>query len=47
MKLKIIIPAVLIAGAAGVLAFVTLKKENHISNKDELIVNMVGQVLEK
>lgn len=47
MKLKIIIPAILVAGAAGVLAFVTLKKENRISNKDELIVNMVGQVLEK
>jgi carboxyl-terminal processing protease len=47
MKLKIIIPAVLIAGAVGVLAFETLKKESKITNKDELIVNMVGQVLEK
>lgn len=47
MKLKIIIPAVLIAGAAGVLAFETLKKDSYPSDKDQLIVNMVGQVLEK
>lgn len=47
MKLKIIIPTVLIAGAAGVLAFETLKKDSYPSNKNELIVNMVGQVLEK
>jgi carboxyl-terminal processing protease len=47
MKLKFVIPAVLIAGAAGVLAFVTLKKDSPPSDKDELIVNMVGQVLEK
>lgn len=47
MKLKIIIPTVLIAGAAGVLAFETLKKDSYPSDKDQLIVNMVGQVLEK
>lgn len=47
MKLKIIIPTVLIAGAACVLAFETLKKNAAPSDKDELIVNMVGQVLER
>lgn len=47
MKLKFIIPAVLIAGAAGVLAFETLKKNSYPSDKDELIVNLVGQVLER
>lgn len=47
MKLKIIIPAVLVAGAACVLAFETLKKSTAPSDKDDLIVNMVGQVLER
>lgn len=47
MKLKFIIPAILIAGAAGVLAFETLKKDAYPSDKDELIVNLVGQVLER
>lgn len=47
MKLKFVIPAVLIAGAAGVLAFETLKKDHFPSNKDELIVTLVGQVLKQ
>lgn len=47
MKLKFVIPAILIAGAAGVLAFETLKKDSFPSNKDELIVTLVGQVLKQ
>lgn len=47
MKLKVVIPTVLIAGAACVLAFETLKKNSAPSDKNELIVNMVGQVLER
>lgn len=48
MKLKFVIPAVLITVAAGVLAFETLSK-NHlsVSDKDAVIAELVGQVLEK
>lgn len=47
MKLKFVIPAVLIAGAAGVLAFETLKKDNYPADKNEMIVTLVGQVLKQ
>lgn len=48
MKLKFIIPAVLIAVAAGVLAFESLSKNRtSLTDKDEVIADLVGQVLEK
>lgn len=46
MNLKFIIPSVLIAGAAGVLAFETMKNNDRPSDRDQFIVRIVQQVLE-
>lgn len=47
MRLKFLIPAVLIASAVGILAFETYHKEDVPPTHDEAIVMLVGQILQQ